>query len=180
MTGDNHEGMVFIYALAAFLNECNDEGFELVTTIEAMGGRAEQLPDIFALAAERREQEEEVIRLMPFNLSPIARALGGQAIVERALSAIMTGRGIADAVAGLDSLLSTVRLSNLGRRMHVHLLVWYVRLGALDRAFAMAHELLDHYECLGTRGVIWDRFGTAAWTCSAPISASRPWRNALD
>lgn len=48
-----------------------------------MGGREDQLPDIVALTAERRGQNDAVMRLMPLNLSPIARSSGGQAIFER-------------------------------------------------------------------------------------------------
>jgi DNA-binding winged helix-turn-helix (wHTH) protein len=150
-------GIVSIDALTHLFAGNESEARESLNLIMAMGGRPTQplLTDLFALQAMREGRHVDAIALLQENLPERMRTAGVESAIARVVTSIATGVGTPHAVDQLDRLLERLPIADISDSIRHHLLVWYVQLGALDRAYAIGNYLLDYYSGQGTAGIFW-------------------------
>jgi TolB-like protein len=111
--------------------------------------------DVKAQLAVRGGRFDEAAELMTSALAlafPAATASESMGLVHRALAAPAHR---AAAVAALEMLQSSMIGGQQTQFLKRRLLLWYVQLGELDRAFALMTELLDYFGRSGTIGTAW-------------------------
>jgi hypothetical protein len=92
--------------------------------------------------------------------SPAMHAAGAAEAIELVCTALQVPAGRDAAVARLQSLLRDLPPTELGMVNRKRLLLWLTLLGALDEAFAFAHQSLDQFAQAGTIGIAWGMLWT--------------------
>ena len=105
-----------------------------------------------ALRAGRFAQARDIIvGLLPPQMGDSA----GLDAVRKLTAALESGTGAAAAVAALDAVRARLPADAWSQIMKRRFMLWYTELGALDQAFDVAAEALDHFSRSGTIGVAW-------------------------
>jgi TolB-like protein len=111
--------------------------------------------DLLAQLALREARYDEAGEIMVAALPPEIAADGGSGTVRQLFTTLrdrVPGGGLTEA---LDALRARATRAEMTQMMLRRFMVWYTALGALDRAFEVAHESLDRFARSGTIGTAW-------------------------
>jgi TolB-like protein len=102
-------------------------------------------------AGRFEEARENIVAGLPLEMGDSA----GLEAVRKVFSVLATGTGAAAAVAALDAVRARLPANAWSQIMRRRFLLWYTQLGALDQAFEVQTESLDHFAQSGTIGTAW-------------------------
>jgi DNA-binding winged helix-turn-helix (wHTH) protein len=153
---------LFSLAAVAYTSTCtllgmSDEAFRSISRVAALGWPRTQAPmsDIGFLLATRRGDAREAATCAIEGLNRAIRTAGGENVIAQMCEALREPDRRGAAVAAMRRLICEVGVSGLGQRHQKRALLWLTQLGALDDAFALVHEALDHPESEGSIGGPW-------------------------
>jgi adenylate cyclase len=120
-----------------------------------IGTKVAPLTDIVSQLALREGRYEEAASTIIGGLPPQMAANGGEAAIHQLVAAL---RGASPAAAAIDALRAVrakMAPAEMTQFMQRRFMVWYTMLGAVDQAFDVANESLDHFAQQGTIGAAW-------------------------
>ena len=142
LTGDNR-------AASQYANLCLDFG------VPASVG---PLLDVLVQLAVREGRHDKAAELAASGLSPQMAAGSGPETMRLVYRALRERADADRAIDALDRLLASVPDGQDTHLLRRRFLLWYVQLGALDQAFAILTQSLDHFARGGTIGAAWGFF----------------------
>jgi TolB-like protein/Tfp pilus assembly protein PilF len=113
---------------------------------------------IYAAAATRAGRHAEAAVFMSACLPAAVREAGGAEAATRVAAAIENTATRDAAIDAIDAVLNRYGGEHMGQGAAWTLLGWYVRVGAIDRAFAIATTTLDRLARAGAVGPTWAAF----------------------
>jgi TolB-like protein len=113
------------------------------------------LADLLCELAVRAGQVDEAVNYMTATFPERARTPELFRTVQLLCRTNLSPSEASDAAAGLRAVESSLSLHELDPPLRKRFMLWYSRLGALDQAFELAFQSLDHYAREGTVGGAW-------------------------
>jgi TolB-like protein len=148
---------LFTLGVALILDGQTDEGQRVMNLATELGmpRLVGPVPDGLSLCLVRTGRFSEAASLMSDALPDAMRAAGGERVVHDVYAGIKDASQRRPAVDGLNRLRAQVSARETSEVFKRRLLVWYTCLGALDEAFVVANQSLDHFVESGTIGTAW-------------------------
>src|SRR6185503_7397928 len=94
-------------------------------------------------------------RSLQASLSDTVRAADGESVVAHVMAAAADRCLASSAVDAIDRLIARIGFENLAQSLRHQILSWYTELGALDKAYVVANDMLDHLGRHGIVGMTW-------------------------
>jgi tetratricopeptide (TPR) repeat protein len=113
------------------------------------------MADVLSQLALRAGRYEEAAELIVAALPPGMARDGGAETVSRLFQVLRDGAAAGAVINALDALRARAAPPEMTQIMKRRLMIWYTLLGALDQAFDVARESLDHFAKSGTIGTAW-------------------------
>jgi TolB-like protein len=113
------------------------------------------LPEVRSDAALRAGKFAEAAQSLAPVLPADIQANGGREVIDRVFNAFADGGRQPAAVAALDALLAKVDVTAIDPYTFGNFMMWYTKLGSLDRAFAIGDQWLTHMKSQGLVGPAW-------------------------
>ncbi len=113
------------------------------------------MQDVFAQLAMRDGRYEEAGELAATGMPARIAADGGADTIRRLFRVVRDRAGVAAQIEALDELRARLTSAELTQFMKRRFIVWYTLLGALDQAFELLNESLEHFAQSGTIGAAW-------------------------
>jgi len=148
---------LFTNAVALILDGQTDEGQRVLTLATELGlpKLLGPVPDGLSLCLMRTGRHSEAASLMSEALPPAMRAADGERVVHAVYAGMTDASQRRPAIEGLNRLRAQVGARDTTEVFKRRLVVWYTCLAALDEAFAVANQSLDHFVESGTIGTAW-------------------------
>jgi hypothetical protein len=149
--------LVLIHAVTYLTTDNDAEARDAMTLIAAMGGQTHRphFAAILARLAQRARRFDDAVGSLQASLSDTVRAAGSEAVIAGVIAATAERSLAPRAIDALDSLVARIGFEHLARSLRHQILSWYTELGALDKAYAFANDVLDHLARQGTVGLTW-------------------------
>jgi TolB-like protein len=149
-------GVINIVVAHAILDQ-DDEARKYAELCIDLGLARNSVPlaDVLSQLELRGGRHEAAGELMVAALPAGLAADGGAETVSGLFQVLRDGAGGGAEIAALDALRDRMASTEIPHIMHRRFMVWYTMLGALDQAFDMANQSLDHFARSGSIGMAW-------------------------
>jgi tetratricopeptide (TPR) repeat protein len=111
---------------------------------------ADALSQLALRAGRYEEAAETIVAALPPGM-----AGGGGETISRLFQVLRDGTAAGAVINALDALRARTTPPDMTHIMKRRFMIWYTMLGALDQAFDVARESLDHFAKSGTIGTAW-------------------------
>ena len=155
--GNGMIGIVLIHGLTYLTTDNDAEARDAMNLIAAMGGQANRphIASILARLAQRARRFDEAVSLLQASLSDTLRAAGSEAVIAAVVAATAERSLASSAIDAIDSLVVRLGFQSVPQSLRHQILSWYTELGALDKAYPFADDMLDHLGRQGIVGMTW-------------------------